>query len=74
MKSKTEWAALLIGFDNFTSYREIYGEIAYNKILQAFSAILRATAEYDDFVGQISDENFLIITSSYKAERYVKAS
>ncbi|MCQ2957612.1 MAG: response regulator [Candidatus Gastranaerophilales bacterium] len=69
MKSKTEWATLLIGFDNFTSYREIYGEIAYNKILQAFSAILRATAEYDDFIGQFENDNFLIITSTYKCEK-----
>ena len=62
LKTKSEWASLLVGFDNFGSYKEIYGTIPANKILQAFSAILRATAEYDDFVGQLNDDNFLIIT------------
>ena len=64
-----DWAMLFIGIDNFSAYREIYGEIPANKLLQAYSAILSATLEYDDFVGQISSENFLIITSSFKAEK-----
>ena len=67
--AKKDWAMLFIGIDNFSAYKEIYGEIPANKLLQAYSAILNATLEYDDFVGQISPENFLIITSSFKAEK-----
>lgn len=69
IKKGNDWAMLLIGFDNFPSYKEIYGQIPANKILQAFSAILKATLEYDDFVGQLSDETFLIATSAFKAEK-----
>ena len=69
IKHSSDWAMLLIGFDNLAFYREIYGEVAFEKLLQAYSAILNATLEYDDFIGQIAPENFLIITSSYKAER-----
>jgi len=66
---QNDWAMLLIGFDNFTAYKEIYGEIPANKIIQAFAAILKATLEYDDYIGHLSDENFLISTSSFKAEK-----
>ena len=69
IKHSSDWAMLLIGFDNFSFYRELYGEVASQKVLQAYGAILKATLEYDDFVGQPDAESFLIITSSYKAER-----
>ena len=69
LKSNSNWGMLLIGLDNFSAYREIYGEIPATKLLQAYSAILNATIEYDDFVSQILDDKFLIITSSYKAEK-----
>ena len=68
IKTGKNWAALLIGIDNFSPYKEIYGEIAANKIQQAFCAIIKATIEYDDFAGQLN-EHFLILTSSYKAEK-----
>ena len=69
IKHSTDWAMLLIGFDNFSFYKELYGEVASQKLLQAYGAILKATLEYDDFGGQITPDSFLIITSSYKAER-----
>jgi len=69
LRKENDWAMLLVGFDNFSSYKEIYGQIPSNKILQAFTAILKATLEYDDFVGQLSEETFFIVTSSFKAEK-----
>lgn len=69
LKLSKDWAILLLGLNNFNSYKEIYGEIPANKLLQAYSAILNATVEYDDYVGHISDDLFLIITSSYKSEK-----
>ena len=69
LKANSSWGMLLIGLDNFSAYREIYGELPSMKLLQAYSAILNATIEYDDFVSQISDDKFLIITSSFKAEK-----
>lgn len=69
IKHSSDWSMLLIGFNNLNFYREIYGDVAANKLLQAYGAILNATVEKDDFVGQLSSENFLIITSSYKSEK-----
>ncbi len=69
IKNSSHWAALLIGFDNMTAYKEIYGEIPANKIMQAFSAIAKTTLENDDFIGQITNESFIILTSSYKSEK-----
>lgn len=68
IKSRKNWAALLIGIDNLAPYKEIYGELATEKILQAFCAIIKATIEYDDFAGSLNNQ-FLIITSSFKAEK-----
>jgi len=64
-----EWSMLLIGINYLNFYREIYGDIPAEKLLQAYSAILLATIEYDDYVGHIDNDKFLIITSSYKAEK-----
>lgn len=69
IKESTAWSMLLIGIDYYSAYKEIYGEIPSNKLLQAYAAILNATLEYDDFVGQLNFDNFLIITSSFKAEK-----
>ena len=69
IKYGSNWAMLLIGFDNLPAYKEIYGQVAANKVIQAYNAILSATVDYDDFIGQLSPDNFLVITSSYKAEK-----
>jgi DNA-binding response OmpR family regulator len=69
MKSNSSWALLYVDIDNLRQYNELYGEIASNKMLQAYTAILKSITTRDDFLGQIDDENFVIITSSIKAER-----
>lgn len=69
IKHASGWSMLLVGFDNFNFYREIYGELAANKLLQAYGAILDASLEHDDFIGQVAPDSFLVITSSYKAEK-----
>ncbi|MFA6989135.1 MAG: response regulator [Candidatus Gastranaerophilaceae bacterium] len=69
METDSHWALLYIDIDNLTPYRELYGEIASNKMLQAYTAILNSVTNKNDFLGQINDENFVIITSPVKAER-----
>ena len=69
LKDFSSRAILYIEINNFDAYREIYGEIPSAKLLQAYSAILKATIDEDDFVGHIDNEKFLIITSSFKAEK-----
>ncbi|MDD3594527.1 MAG: response regulator [Candidatus Gastranaerophilales bacterium] len=69
MQSDDKWAVLYIDIDNINAYREIYGEIPASKLLQTYSAILNATIEAEDFVGHLKENDFIIITSSYKAEK-----
>ena len=70
LNSQKPWSALLVGINNFDTYKELYGELASEKILQTCSAIINASLEKDDFVGQINDDNFLILTDVYKAEKF----
>ena len=69
LNSGNSWAALLVSMDNFNSYKELYGELAAEKVLQTCAAIINASLERNDFAGQLSEDNFLILTTPYKAER-----
>lgn len=61
------WALLMVDIDNFSSYKEIYGEIASNKMLQTYTAIMKATFCDKDFLGVIEDDKFIIITTTYQS-------
>ena len=63
------WASLLVKINNYEEYKDIYGELASDKMLQTFSAIINSTLEKDDFVGQLTNGEFLILTNRIKAER-----
>lgn len=63
------WAALLIDIDNFDFYKEIYGELAADKMLQTYTAIMSTTLDGSDYIGQVGDNDFLIITGHWKAEK-----
>ena len=66
---KSDKAVLSISIDNFDEYKSVYSDIAGDKLIQAFSAIVASAIESDDFYGQIDDKSFIIITSSYRAEK-----
>lgn len=61
------WAAMLIGINNFGYYREVYGELASDKMKQTFGAIAKSAIN-DDFIGMTADGEFLVITTPLKAE------
>ncbi len=66
----SQWAIMLIDIDNLEFYKEIYGELAADKLLQTYSAIIKSAIDTNDYIGQISDENFIIITNNEeKAEK-----
>lgn len=69
LNSEKPWAALLIDLQNLDTYRELYGELAGEKVLQTCAAIINAAIEKGDFVGEMENENFLILTTPYKAEK-----
>ncbi len=63
------FSALLIDMKHSEAYKEIYGELAYDKMLQTLGAIINSAVDENDFVGQFAKDDFLIITHPMKAER-----
>ena len=68
LNSQKKWAIMLIDIDNLNFYKEIYGELATDKLLQTYSAIIKSTLDSNDYIGQLSDEDFIVITNNDKAE------
>ena len=71
INSKKIWAAMLIGINNFNYYKEMYGELAADKMKQTFGAIAKSLIG-DDFIGMTADGEFLVITTPHKAETVAK--
>lgn len=65
----TPWACLITGIENFYSYKEAYTELASNKMLQTFGAIISSVLDKNDYLGMVSDRDFLIITYPTKVEK-----
>lgn len=66
---KTDWAALLIGVENFFPYKEVYTELAADRVIQAFIAIMKSALSDMDFLSQVSENEFLILTHPTSAEK-----
>ena len=62
------WAILYIRIENFEDYKQAYTELASDKLLQTYSAIIKASITENDFVGKMEDNSFVVITDSIKAE------
>ncbi len=69
IKSQRNWAAMLVTIDNFDNYKETYTELASDKLTQTFCAIIQSALNKDDYLGAISDNEFLVITDLYKADK-----
>ena len=67
--SNENYAVLLIGIENLDNYKSIYTDIAGDKLIQTFVAITKSTLEEDDFLGQLNEETFVIVTNIYRAEK-----
>lgn len=62
-------AVLIAGIENLESYKTAYTEVAADKLIQTFVAIAKSTLGQSDFIGQIDEANFVIITTKYGAEK-----
>ncbi len=69
MKTNSDWAAMFITIDNFSNYKKTYTELASDKLLQTFSAIIQSALGHNEYLGVISESEFLVITDIYKAEK-----
>lgn len=67
--SNSQWGCLFITVENFNSYRETYTKLASDKLLQTYTAIITSTLSEDDYLGVLSENEFLIITDGLKAEK-----
>lgn len=69
LSGNTQWACLYISIQNFNNYRETYTKLASDKLVQTYSAIITSSLSEDDFLGSLSDNEFLVITDLFKAEK-----
>lgn len=69
LAKQAHWACLLVSVQNFENYKEIYTELASDKLIQTYCAIINSAIDKGDYLGHISDSEFLIITSSLRAEK-----
>ena len=60
---------MLVTIDNFRNYKETYTELASDKLIQTFCAIIQSTLSENDYFGTITDDEFLIITDLYKVDK-----
>ncbi len=72
LSEKNNWAMLYISIENFDSYKEAYTELASDKLLQTYSAIIKASLDENDYFGQLSENIFLVITDTIKSERLAR--
>lgn len=68
LTSQTAKSALLISIDNFLNYKENYTELASDKLIQTYWAIIKSTIDENDYFGEIKENEFLVITEKENAE------
>lgn len=66
---QNSWACLLISIQNFENYKGIYTELASDRLIQTYSAIINSALAPGDYFGHISANEFLIITNPLSAEK-----
>jgi len=69
LETKEFMAVMYIDVDNYIPYKEIYGYIAAEKLIQTFIAIVKTSINETDFIGQINENGFIILTTPEKAEK-----
>jgi len=69
LRAESNEAVLLIGLERLENYKSVYSDIASDKLVQTFVAITKSALEPNDFLGQLNETNFVIITNPYRAEK-----
>ena len=65
----TLWAVMYISIENFNNYKETYTELASDKLVRTYCAIMNSVLSESDYLGMLSDNEFLLITDCLKAEK-----
>lgn len=69
LHTKGNYAVLLAGIENINDYKTVYSDVAADKMIQTFTAIVKSALEDNDFFGRLNETNFVIITNTYRAEK-----
>lgn len=69
LAKQTNWACLFVSIQNFENYKAIYTELASDKLIQTYCAIINSALDKEDYFGHLSENEFLIITSPLRAEK-----
>ncbi len=67
--SKDPWGCLYVSIENFKTYKEAYTPLASDKLVQTFCAIIQSALNENDYLGGLSENDFIIITNPLKAEK-----
>lgn len=70
LAEEKDWATILIGIENYKQYIDVYTEFAGDKVIQTLFAIIKSALSDTDFVSQMTESEFLIITKPHVAERF----
>lgn len=66
--SNSKFSAAYLDIDNFKAYNDIYGFENGDLVIKLLSDILRNNISYDQFVGHVGGDDFLVILEDYKTE------
>ena len=69
VKKEESSSVILVSVEKTNYYREIYGEIACEKVFQTLGAIISSALAKEDTIGHYSQNEFIIFTANYKAEK-----
>lgn len=69
LTSNRQWACLYVTVENFNNYSESYTRLASDKLLQTYAAIISSALNENDYLGALAENEFLIISDLYKAEK-----
>lgn len=72
LSENKNWAMLYISIENFESYKLAYTQLASDKLLQTYGAIIKASLCEDDYAGELAENIFLVITDTIKAEKIAR--
>ncbi len=72
LSDNEDWAILYISIENFESYKQAYTSLASDKLLQTYGAIIKASLSETDYIGELSENIFLVITDTFKAEKIAR--
>ena len=63
-------AVLMASFEGLENFKSVYTELVTDKLIQTFVAIVKSALDETDFVGRLDENNFVIVTNKYSAEKF----